>query len=310
MIFGKIRENPLVSVITPSFNQGKFIERTILSVLSQDYPDIEHIIVDGGSTDSTLEILGKYDDRIKWISESDKGLADAVNKGFKMAKGDILGWLNSDDTYNPKAVDTMVEYFRNNPGVVMAYGDAYFIDRDGRVTGEYPTERFSLDRFADTCFICQPAVFIRSEVFGSVGELDVNLQTCVDYDYWIRIGKYFPANRIAYIKGSYLANSRMYRENKTFSMREKVYRESMETQKKYFGSVSKSWIFGYINEIGLKKELERFENSKISVKSALKIYYAFKNFGMYQGWIYLWVWFKEGLKYLTGKAKISKNPIL
>lgn len=254
----KNNRTPLISIITPSLNQGKFIERTILSVLSQDYPDLEYIVIDGGSRDNTLEILNKYDDRIKWISESDRGQADAVNKGLKLAKGEILGWLNSDDTYNPGAVRKAVEQFMRDPHIIMVYGDALFIDRDDRVAGKYPTEDFSLARLHDTCFICQPAVFFKQEVIKTIGTLDTCLQTCMDYDYWIRVGKAFPAECILYLKGEYLADSRMYMENKTYTMRETVYREGMNIQKKYFGRASKLWIWGYVKELVIGNKLKRY----------------------------------------------------
>lgn len=249
---------PSVSIITPSLNQGKFIEKTILSVLSQDYPDIEYIIVDGGSTDNTLNILSKYNDRIKWISESDRGQADAVNKGISMARGEILGWLNSDDTYNPGAVRKAVDKFMSDQHLIMVYGDAFLIDKDDRIDGDYPTEEFSLRRLLDSCFICQPAVFLKKEVTKTVGILDASLQTCMDYEYWIRVGNAFSADRIAYIGGEYLANSRRYMENKTFTMRATVYEEGMKIQKKYFGRVSKRWIWGYVKEIVIGKKLREY----------------------------------------------------
>lgn len=253
-----ISRAPSVSIITPSLNQGKFIEKTILSVLGQDYPDMEYIVIDGGSTDDTLEILGRYSGRLKWISEPDRGQADAVNKGLSMAEGEILGWLNSDDTYNPMAVRKAVDKLMNNQHLLMVYGEAFFIDKDDRVTGEYPTEEFSLRRLRDTCFICQPAVFFKKEVIKTIGLLDANLQTCMDYEYWIRVGKAFPAERIFYMKGEYLANSRMYMENKTFAMRETVYKECMQIQKKYFGRTSKRWIWGYLTEIVIGKKLKGY----------------------------------------------------
>jgi len=249
-------KHPLVSVITPSFNQGKFIKETILSVFSQNYDNIEYIIMDGGSTDNTLNVIRKFGKKLKCISEPDYGQADAVNKGFLLAKGEILGWLNSDDTLNPGALDRIVKQFTKDPHLIMVYSDANFIDKDGNVIGEYPTEDFSLNRMADNCFLCQPTVFIKAEVFKEIGMFDIHLHTCMDYDYWIRIGKHFSVDRISYMKGIYNANSRMHNENKTISSRKKVYMESMKIQKKYFGTISKRWILAYIKEIMFKKSLK------------------------------------------------------
>lgn len=247
---------PLVTIVTPSFNQGKFIEETILSVLTQDYNNLEYIIIDGGSTDNTLDVIRKFGKKLKYISEPDYGQADAVNKGFSLAKGEILGWLNSDDTLNPGAVDRIIKEFTKDPRLIMVYSDAHFIDKDNNVIGKYPSEDFSLNRLADNCFLCQPTVFIKAEVFKKIGMFDINLDTCMDYDYWIRIGKRFSIDRISYMKGIYHANSRMHNENKTISSRKKVYRESMRIQKKYFGKISKRWILAYIKEIILKKSLK------------------------------------------------------
>lgn len=137
---------PLVSVVTPSYNKAPFLEEAIKSVISQDYPNTECLVMDGGSTDLTLDTLRKYSGKIQWLSEPDQGQADAINKGFKMAKGEILGWLNADDTYNPKTVSRVIEHFLANPEIIMVYGDAYFIDKEGRIIGEYPTEPFHLQR--------------------------------------------------------------------------------------------------------------------------------------------------------------------
>jgi glycosyltransferase involved in cell wall biosynthesis len=291
-------ENPLVSIVTPSFNQGKFIEETIKSVLSQDYPHLEYIVIDGGSTDNTADILNRYEDRIQWSSGPDRGQADAVNKGFSMAKGDILGWINSDDTYLSGAIRTAAEYFEGHPDIVMVYGDAYVIDEDGRKTGRYRSEPFRSERLSDTCFICQPTVFIRRNVFREIGPLDINLHTCMDYDYWIRIAKKYQSESIAYLKGTYLANTRMYPGNKTLNMREMVFQESMDTVKKHFGFVSSVWRCAYINEIGVKEQMKKYEKSTIVTKALIRLFYIVKMFGIRWGCRSFVVSIKEGFEYL------------
>ncbi len=129
---------PKVSIITPSFNQGQFLEASIRSVLEQDYPNIEYIIVDGGSKDNSVEVIQKYADRLAWwVSEKDKGHADALNKGFSRASGEILAWLNSDDIYFPGAVSEAVSILESRAEVGMVYGDADLIDDSGATVGQF-----------------------------------------------------------------------------------------------------------------------------------------------------------------------------
>src|SRR5262245_18944056 len=136
---------PLVTVVTPSFNQGRFIRATIESVLSQDYPDIEYIVMDGGSTDDTAEVVKDFAGRLTWISEKDRGQSHAINKGFRMAKGEIVAWINSDDSLVPGAVAHAVRAFVHHPEAGAVYGEGYLIDRAGRITSRFPaTEPFNL----------------------------------------------------------------------------------------------------------------------------------------------------------------------
>src|SRR5688572_17831514 len=137
-----MEESPLVSIITPSFNQARFLEETIQSVLSQDYANIEYLIVDGGSTDGSLEIIKRYAGRLAWwVSEKDQGQTDAINKGFARAQRKILAWLNSDDTYLPHAVSEAAAYLLSNPEAGMVYGDANLIDEAGRTIGRFPARQ-------------------------------------------------------------------------------------------------------------------------------------------------------------------------
>ena len=144
---------PLVSIVTPSFNQVRYLEATIQSVLSQSYPRLEYIIVDGGSTDGSVEIIRKYESKLAWwVSEKDQGQTDAINKGFAHAKGDFFAWLNSDDTYKPNALSSAVKFLQDHPEVGLAYGDANYINEDGRVIGRFPAAQTDLIRLTAVMF--------------------------------------------------------------------------------------------------------------------------------------------------------------
>lgn len=236
-----INNYPLVSIITPSYNQGTFIRETINSVLSQDYPYIEYIIIDGGSTDNTLEILNEYRNKLYYVSEPDEGQSDAVNKGLKKANGEIIGWINSDDLYYPGVISKIVDIFRNYPTIDVVYGEGYHISKSGTEISRYPTELFDYQKFAERCFICQPTVFFRRECLESTGFLNKELQLCMDYDLWIRMGKkhnffYFPEK---------IAKSRIYRENKTCSRTGEVFKEILKMIHSHYGYYPISWIYGH-----------------------------------------------------------------
>jgi glycosyltransferase involved in cell wall biosynthesis len=228
---------PLVSIVTPSLNQGRFIRDAVESVLSQEYPKLEYIVMDGGSTDDTLDILYSYGDRLTWRSAPDSGQAEAVNRGLRLAKGDIVGWLNSDDTYHRGAVKAAVEHLVANTEAAMVYGDAYYIDEKNAVTGIYPTEDFDLNRLAAACIICQPTAFMRRAALETVGMLDPTLRYCMDYDLWIRLGSRFRIDRIARV----LASSRRYPETKSWSQRDKLFQEIYAVADRSFGHVAPHW---------------------------------------------------------------------
>jgi glycosyltransferase involved in cell wall biosynthesis len=207
-------EHPLVSIVTPSLNQGSFIEATILSVKNQTYPRVEHIVIDGCSTDGTLDILRKYHDTIIWTSEPDRGQSDAINKGWKMAKGEILAYLNSDDTYEPWAVETAVKFFAEHPDIMMVYGDCVFINEHSAVIRQYRAGEFDLKKMLyHENNVPQPTVFFKRAVLKEVGYLDTNLHMAMDFDFWIRISLKL---KIGYIH-RLLANFRMYPGTKTVS---------------------------------------------------------------------------------------------
>ena len=238
-------ELPLVSVVTPSFNHGRFIRETIESVLSQSYPRIEYLVMDGGSTDDTVEILKSYGDRVTWISEPDRGQTDAINKGWRRARGAIVAYLNSDDTYLPGAVAKAVTALQAHPRAGAVYGEGYHVDEAGRVIERYPTEPFDLARLGQTCFICQPTVFLRRDVVEHLGYLDESRRYCMDYDLWIRLAQ---VSRFVYLP-EFLATTRMHPATVTSALRVPVHAEILDTVYRHFGRVSSQWVHGYAHAV-------------------------------------------------------------
>lgn len=258
-----------VTIITPSFNQGKYIEKTINSVLSQNILDLEYIVMDGGSTDETIDILHKYSDKIIWKSEKDRGQTDAVNKGIRKSTGDIIGWLNSDDIYYPNAINKVLDVFSKNPQINVVYGNAYHIDKEDKVIEEYYTEDFDYERLKEVCFICQPSLFFRKQVIEKYGYLDDSLQFCMDYDYWLRVGK----GEIFYYLDEFIAGSRLYEDNKTLGCRRLVHEEMLLMQEKNLGKAHPRWIFNLahviVDEMGIERIING-ENNPIFMKQLVK----------------------------------------
>ncbi len=236
-----VSDGPLVTVVTPSLNQGRFIRETIESVLTQSYPRVEYLVVDGGSTDETVSILRSYGDRLAWTSGRDGGQASAINAGWRRARGTILAYLNSDDTYRPGAIEAAVAALLAHPDAGAVYGEGYHVDEAGRVIERYPTESFDMSRLAQTCFICQPAVFLRREVVERLGYLDESRRYCMDYDLWIRLAR---VSRFVHVP-RYLANTRVHAEAKTVEHRGPVHAEILDTVHHHFGHLTSQWVYGY-----------------------------------------------------------------
>ena len=218
---------PLVSVITPSFNQAQFLERTIQSVLAQDYPRIEYGIVDGGSTDGSVDLIQKYQSRLAWwVSEQDKGQTDAINKGFNRASGDIFAWINSDDTYNPGAVTAAVKYLMEYPDVAMVYADCNFIDEEDRVIGKFNAAQTDYRRLRQGyVHIPQQTMFFRAQYWRELGPLDPSFYFAMDYDLWVRIAAHAP---LKYLPGKTWANFRIHTASKTNVADERGWQEMIK----------------------------------------------------------------------------------
>ena len=253
------------SIVTPSYNQGRYIGATIESVLSQQIPDLRYLVIDGGSTDETLDVLRSFDARVRWISEPDKGTADAINKGFKSVGGEILAWLNSDDIYYKGALATVQEFLEKNPDVDVVYGDADHIDENGLFIEKYPTEPWSWERLCEICFISQPAAFFRRRVVEKFGALDTGYPHCVDYEMWIRWSK-------AGVKFQHLpktlAATRLHPDAKTVAKRLACHEDINNILRDHLGKVPQRWVLNYayaaVDDRGLSREQQlRFTSALV-----------------------------------------------
>jgi glycosyltransferase involved in cell wall biosynthesis len=225
---------PLVSIVTPSFNQAHYLESTILSVLEQDYPNIEYILVDGGSSDGSVEIIRRYANRLAWwISEKDNGQTDAINKGFVRIKGDILAWLNSDDTYERNAVREAVSFLQERPEVGLVYGDANFIDENGCIIGHFPAAQTNYRRLRQGyVHIPQQSAFWRADLWRKVGPLDPSFFFAMDYDLWVRLAALAPVQYLP----RHWANFRLHTRGKTITADDRCWPEMLKVHYRDGGS--------------------------------------------------------------------------
>ncbi len=234
VIYQALNHQPKITLVTPSLNQGQFIERAIQSVLTQNYPCLEYTVIDGGSTDGTLEILQRYTGRLTWLSEADQGQAHAINKGFEMATGDIVGWLNADDELAPGALAAVADFFSRYPEARLVYGEALTIDERGRSYGRRgnvkPTNFAELAAEGD--FIVQPAAFWRANLLAEVGYLDESLHYCLDYEYWLRVAQKYPLHYLPVM----LAKERIHAGAKSSYLNWQRLGELQQIAQRYSGS--------------------------------------------------------------------------
>jgi glycosyltransferase involved in cell wall biosynthesis len=249
----------LVSIVTPVRNGERFVAQTVESVLAQSYPHVEYIVVDGGSTDGTLEILTQFADRITIVRGADAGQADAINRGFALARGEVFGWLNADDLYLPGAVEAVVNTFGERPDAGVVYGEADHVDDEERVIDAYPVEPFEAGSLERRCFICQPAAFVRRAAFAAAGGVDPRLHYALDYDLWIRLSR---STRFAFLRKR-LARSRMHSTNKTLGFRREAYEETMGLLRRRYGYVPFEWVYGYTSFL-LDRKDQYFEASHVT----------------------------------------------
>lgn len=232
-----MRKNlPLVSIVTPSYNYDRFIEDTLLSVKNQDYPNIEHIVMDGGSNDHTVSILTKYEDtyNLKWRSEPDKGQSDAINKGSKIAQGQIIGWLDSDDVYFSKdTISSVVDLFLRNPNVGVVFGDDYLMDVNANLGKVRIFSNWSYSKLLRGFSISQPATFFRRKVLEK-NFLRSDLHYIMDYEFWLRLGRTYGFKHTNKI----LAGNRIHKSRKSIAGAQKAKLEKQSVLKSYGAKTS------------------------------------------------------------------------
>lgn len=237
-----------ISIVTPSYQQVEFIERTISSVLSQtgDFK-LEYIIIDGGSTDGSVDIIKQYadkDDRIQWVSEKDSGQSNAINKGMRRATGDVVAFLNSDDTYQPGALQLVVDYFKGNPETQWVYGQCKIVNTEDIEMRRWITnyknmlaKRYSYSKLLSENFISQPACFWRRSAMEEIGLINEEEHLVMDYEYWLRLGATYEPGYIA----NELSTFRFYATSKSGSLFRKQFKRELEVSKEYATKKNMRW---------------------------------------------------------------------
>ncbi|MBF0481900.1 MAG: glycosyltransferase [Desulfovibrionaceae bacterium] len=261
-----------ICIVTPSFNQGRFIERTIQSVLTQDADGIDYVVMDGGSTDGTIEILKQYSGRVRWVSKPDKGPADAIIQGMAASDAPVAAWLNSDDVYHPGAVAAALAYLNAHPEIDVAYGEAEHIDEHGDFIERYPTEDFDFERLKDRCFISQPASFIRRRAFERAGPLNTAVRQ-MDYEFWLRLAKAggsfgrFPAIAAA---------TRLHAQAYSVGQRLRGHAEVNDFTRAILGRTPDKWLFNYGHAVLEKIHYGRDKPGFSLAVSAVSLYAALR----------------------------------
>jgi len=253
-----------ISIIIPSYNTADFIEETIQSILNQNFSLLECIVIDGGSTDGTLDMLRKYENQIVWVSEKDRGQSDAINKGLKLARGDIVTYICADDVYERDCFQKVANFFDHNPTVKWVYGKCRIINKDGLEIRKPITwykyfwqRTYSYNRLLITDFIAQPAVFWRKELTDEIGLFDINEHLVMDYEYWLRAGaKYNPG-----FIDDYLARFRLHPYSKSATKFSTAAREALSIARKYAGAEKRNFLLPlqYLNSGCPKSEYCSFE---------------------------------------------------
>jgi glycosyltransferase involved in cell wall biosynthesis len=265
-----------VSIVTPSYNQGEFLEQTICSVLGQNYDYLEYFIIDGGSSDNTLDIIKKYKDKLDhWESRPDKGQAHAINKGITRSNGDILGWLNSDDVLLPGTVNHVISIFTKHPEVDVVYGSLERINQKGKIipTPSYANNKtvFNKKLVIGDCIVNQPGSFWRRRVMEKAGMLNENLEFSLDYEYWIRLAL---AGAIFYRVPDPLAQFRISNSSKTVKKSEKMALEQLSVLEGYLSNPNLS------NKIGISKKQLDYQARKTRSVIGLYAFYGYMKIGL------------------------------
>jgi glycosyltransferase involved in cell wall biosynthesis len=231
---------PLVSIVTPSYNQARFLETTLHSVLDQDFPKIEYLVVDGASTDGSVDIIRRYADRLTWwVSEKDSGQSEAINKGLRRARGEFVGWLNSDDVYLPGAVSAAVAVFKSNPAAGVVYGDALAIDAEGRSLNLMRSRQYSLLDLLAFNIICQPAAFMRRSVLEQVDYLNLDYHLLMDNLLWINMAATAPLIHVPQVWASarYHDQAKNRTGGASYGREAKMLVDDLKTQPEFSGII-------------------------------------------------------------------------